>query len=219
MITAPAIVRGLRKFGNPVTTVTVARPPASEEVNKRWGPMTGTAVQPDDEAFSVAHQRRYVAHRSALAEHGQALQRARAKASTFLPHRLHCVTDAWPQTISYDEFSPHVDHRFHARRYFHRGVGLSAFCPERIALSEAELQERINRALPRQFHGVTVESPLSVWRTAKPRSGSRRARQSSAKRSRRLRSRVAFTSVESESASPRNVSVTACGDGGALIVR
>lgn len=37
------------------------------------------------------------------------------------------------------------------------GGGLSAFGPERIALSEAELQERINRALPRQFHGVTVE--------------------------------------------------------------
>jgi hypothetical protein len=37
------------------------------------------------------------------------------------------------------------------------GAGLSAFGPERIALSEAELQERINPALPRQFHGVTVE--------------------------------------------------------------
>ena len=37
------------------------------------------------------------------------------------------------------------------------GAGLSAFGPERIALSEAELQERINRALPRQFLGVTVE--------------------------------------------------------------
>src|SRR5215471_4160414 len=37
------------------------------------------------------------------------------------------------------------------------GAGLSAFGPQRIALNEAELQERINRALPRQFHGVTVE--------------------------------------------------------------
>jgi len=42
------------------------------------------------------------------------------------------------------------------------GAGLSAFGPQRIALNEAELQERINRALPRKFHGVTVESPLSV---------------------------------------------------------
>jgi hypothetical protein len=37
------------------------------------------------------------------------------------------------------------------------GAGLSAFGPDGIALSKAELQERINRALPRQFHGVTVE--------------------------------------------------------------
>jgi hypothetical protein len=37
------------------------------------------------------------------------------------------------------------------------GAGLSAFGPQRIALNEAELQERINRALPRQFHGVTAE--------------------------------------------------------------
>jgi hypothetical protein len=37
------------------------------------------------------------------------------------------------------------------------GAALSAFGPERIALTEADLQERVNRALPRQFHGVTVE--------------------------------------------------------------
>lgn len=37
------------------------------------------------------------------------------------------------------------------------GAALSAFGPERIALSQADLQERVNRALPRQFHGVTVE--------------------------------------------------------------
>jgi hypothetical protein len=37
------------------------------------------------------------------------------------------------------------------------GAALSAFGPERIALTEADLQERVNRALPREFHGVTVE--------------------------------------------------------------
>src|SRR5215468_8165176 len=37
------------------------------------------------------------------------------------------------------------------------GAALSAFGPERIALTEADLQERVNRALPRQFHNVTVE--------------------------------------------------------------
>lgn len=37
------------------------------------------------------------------------------------------------------------------------GAALSAFGPERIALTQAELQERINRELPRQFHSVTVE--------------------------------------------------------------
>jgi hypothetical protein len=37
------------------------------------------------------------------------------------------------------------------------GAALSAFGPERIALTQAALQERINRELPRQFHGVTVE--------------------------------------------------------------
>jgi hypothetical protein len=37
------------------------------------------------------------------------------------------------------------------------GAALSAFGPERIALSEVQLQERINRELPRQFRGVTVD--------------------------------------------------------------
>jgi hypothetical protein len=37
------------------------------------------------------------------------------------------------------------------------GAILSAFGPERIALTGADLQERINRGLPRQFHNVTVE--------------------------------------------------------------
>ncbi len=37
------------------------------------------------------------------------------------------------------------------------GAGLSAFGPERIELTEGDLQERVNRALPRQFHNVTVE--------------------------------------------------------------
>ncbi len=37
------------------------------------------------------------------------------------------------------------------------GAGLSAFGPERIALTQADLQERVNRALPRQFHSVTVD--------------------------------------------------------------
>jgi hypothetical protein len=37
------------------------------------------------------------------------------------------------------------------------GAALSAFGPERIVLSEAQLRERINRELPRQFRGVTVE--------------------------------------------------------------
>jgi hypothetical protein len=37
------------------------------------------------------------------------------------------------------------------------GAALSAFGPERIALTQAALQERINRELPRQFHSVTVE--------------------------------------------------------------
>jgi hypothetical protein len=37
------------------------------------------------------------------------------------------------------------------------GAGLSAFGPERIALTGAELEARVNRALPRQFHNVTVE--------------------------------------------------------------
>jgi hypothetical protein len=37
------------------------------------------------------------------------------------------------------------------------GAVLSAFGPERIALTQADLQERINRELPRQFHNVTVE--------------------------------------------------------------
>ncbi len=37
------------------------------------------------------------------------------------------------------------------------GAALSVFGPERIALTEADLQERVNRALPRQFHNVTVE--------------------------------------------------------------
>jgi len=37
------------------------------------------------------------------------------------------------------------------------GAALSAFGPERVALSEAQLQQRINRELPRQFRSVTVE--------------------------------------------------------------
>ena len=37
------------------------------------------------------------------------------------------------------------------------GAALSAFGPERIALTQAALQERISRELPRQFHSVTVE--------------------------------------------------------------
>jgi hypothetical protein len=37
------------------------------------------------------------------------------------------------------------------------GAGLSAFGPERIALTGPALEERINRALPRQFHNVTVD--------------------------------------------------------------
>jgi hypothetical protein len=37
------------------------------------------------------------------------------------------------------------------------GAAVSAFGPERIALTEADLQERINRALPRQFHNVMVD--------------------------------------------------------------
>ena len=37
------------------------------------------------------------------------------------------------------------------------GAALSAFGPERIVLSEVQLQERINRELPRQFRGVTME--------------------------------------------------------------
>jgi hypothetical protein len=37
------------------------------------------------------------------------------------------------------------------------GAGLSAFGPEQIALTERDLQERLNRALPRQFKNVTVE--------------------------------------------------------------
>src|SRR5205085_1871920 len=37
------------------------------------------------------------------------------------------------------------------------GAGWSAFGPERIILTEPLLQERINRQLPREFRGVTVE--------------------------------------------------------------
>jgi len=37
------------------------------------------------------------------------------------------------------------------------GAALSAFGPERIALNEAQLQERVNHELPRQFHRLTVE--------------------------------------------------------------
>jgi hypothetical protein len=37
------------------------------------------------------------------------------------------------------------------------GAALSAFGPERIVLTEAQLQDRISRALPREFRGVTVE--------------------------------------------------------------
>jgi hypothetical protein len=36
------------------------------------------------------------------------------------------------------------------------GAGLSAFGPERIAFTGVDLQERVNRALPRQFHNVMV---------------------------------------------------------------
>jgi hypothetical protein len=43
------------------------------------------------------------------------------------------------------------------------GAALSVFGPERIALTEGDLQERLNRALPRQFHNVIVErGALSV---------------------------------------------------------
>jgi hypothetical protein len=37
------------------------------------------------------------------------------------------------------------------------GAALSAFGPEQIVLSEVQLQERINRELPRQFRSVTIE--------------------------------------------------------------
>jgi hypothetical protein len=37
------------------------------------------------------------------------------------------------------------------------GAALSTFGPERIALTEAQLQDRIGRQLPREFRGVTVE--------------------------------------------------------------
>jgi hypothetical protein len=37
------------------------------------------------------------------------------------------------------------------------GAALSAFGPERIVLTEAQLQDRIGRQLPREFRGVTVE--------------------------------------------------------------
>jgi hypothetical protein len=37
------------------------------------------------------------------------------------------------------------------------GAGLSAFGPDRIALTGADLEERVSRALPRQFHNVTVD--------------------------------------------------------------
>jgi len=37
------------------------------------------------------------------------------------------------------------------------GAGLSVFAPERVALTGPELEERVNRALPRQFHNVTVD--------------------------------------------------------------
>jgi hypothetical protein len=37
------------------------------------------------------------------------------------------------------------------------GAAVSAFGPERVALTAGDLQERVNRALPRQFHNVTVD--------------------------------------------------------------
>ena len=37
------------------------------------------------------------------------------------------------------------------------GAAWSAFGPDKIVLSEAQLQERVNRELPREFRGVTVE--------------------------------------------------------------
>jgi hypothetical protein len=37
------------------------------------------------------------------------------------------------------------------------GAALSAFGPERIVLTEAQLRDRIGRQLPREFRGVTVE--------------------------------------------------------------
>lgn len=37
------------------------------------------------------------------------------------------------------------------------GAAWSAFGPEKIVLTEPQLQERINRQLPREFRGVTVE--------------------------------------------------------------
>jgi hypothetical protein len=37
------------------------------------------------------------------------------------------------------------------------GAAVSAFGPQRVVLSEEQLQERINRELPRQFRGATVE--------------------------------------------------------------
>jgi hypothetical protein len=37
------------------------------------------------------------------------------------------------------------------------GASLSAFGPERVSLTGADLEERVNRALPRQFHNVTVD--------------------------------------------------------------
>jgi hypothetical protein len=37
------------------------------------------------------------------------------------------------------------------------GAGVSAFGPERIALTAPDLQERVNQALPRQFRNVTVD--------------------------------------------------------------
>jgi hypothetical protein len=36
---------------------------------------------------------------------------------TFLPRGLHWVTEAWPETISYDEISPHVDHGCRSGRW------------------------------------------------------------------------------------------------------
>lgn len=37
------------------------------------------------------------------------------------------------------------------------GAALSAVGPERVTLTGADLEERVNRALPRQFHNVTVD--------------------------------------------------------------